>query len=81
MQSNKEYKGFCILNNNNGIEDQENNLNYKVVIIGNAGNALQSSFPSHLIPSKDFNRKTQFADFIFASNSDSNNLNLFGPIC
>ena len=81
LQSNKEYKGFCMFNNNNGIEGQENDSNYKVVLIGNAGNSLQiSSFPSHLIPSKDFNRKTQCADFIFASNSDSNNLNLFGPI-
>ena len=80
LQSDKEYKGFCIFNNNNGIEDEENSLNYsnyKIVIIGDVS---QSSFPSHLIPSKDFNRKTQCADFIFAPNSDSNNLNLFGPI-
>ena len=80
LQSNEEYKGFCIFNNNNGIVDQKNNSNYKVVIIGNVDKALESSFPSHLIPSKDFNRKTQCADFIFAPNSDSNNLNLFGPI-
>ena len=74
LKSNKEYQSFCIFYNDNGIEGQEN---YKVVIMGNVS---QSSFPSHLIPSKDFNRKTQCADFIFESNSDSNNLKLFGPI-
>ena len=47
----------------------------------NIENAEQSMvYLSHLIPSKDFNRKPECVEFNFASNSDSNDLHMFGAM-
>jgi hypothetical protein len=72
LQSEKEYEGFCLfMNDDEYIEGQH-------VFIGKYQESIVHF--SHLIPSKDFNRKPECVEFNFASNSDSNNLHMFGAM-
>ena len=71
LQSEKEYEGQCIFMNNDATEE---------VIEVEDDTEESILYLSHLIPSKDINRKPECVEFNFASNSDSNNLNIFGAI-
>ena len=72
LESEKEYVGFCLfMNDDEYIEGQR-------CLPGKYQESILHF--SHLIPSKDINRKPECVEFNFASNSDSNNLNMFGAI-
>ena len=68
LQSEKEYNGMCFLSNNDETENKIENSDESMIYF------------LDLIPSKDFNRKPECVEFNFASNSDSNNLNMFGAM-
>ena len=75
LQSEKEYEGICAFMNN---DETENVIEVQDDTTENAEESLV--YLSHLIPSKDFNRKPECVEFNFASNSDSNNLHMFGAM-